>query len=267
MSNPETVEKVRVYASTIEYQKLDQRLRSVEQILNSGFSAISLSLGGNFDEDIHLIQHVRQLIGDRYLLLDACQGNMAWLGDSKPQRWRLHQALDFAAMIEEFQVEWLEDPIDMYAYDDISVLRSESTVPIAGGRLNAGWHEFKILIDRNSLDIYRPEATISGGIKTAMQVMDACVRRDYHFSPHCGGNSISLLINLHVFAACPRKFLYEFPCEPDRWTPQIRDALLVQPLNIDENGMLDVPQEPGFGIQLDEYALKQHATLWLDAER
>ncbi len=267
MAKPEVVDEVRVYAATQEYLELEQRLRSVESIQSMGVDALGVTLYGNPEEDLRLLEELRNTGGeDLLLILNAGQANRAWVGEEPMSIWKLSEALDFAASIEALEVEWLENPLDMYAYGDLSVLRSESTLPIAGGSLYAGWHEFKILMENNALDVYRPDATVSGGVTNALQVLDACVRRDLFFSPHCGRNSFSLLINLHLYAACPRKFLFEYPLEPGRWTPAIRDALLTEPLTLSADGTLPVPQSAGLGVELDEEMLQRHGTLWLDVE-
>lgn len=263
----EVVEEVRVYAATQEFLEDEQRIRSVESIRQMGVNAVGLTLSGNFTKDLELLQRLRSEAGsDLLLILNAGQANRAWVGDNVVPTWKLSDALDFAASVEEFRIEWLENPLDMYAYGDLSVLRSEATTPVAGGSLYSGWHEFKILMENSALDVYRPDATVSGGVGNTLQIMDACLRRDLFFSPHSGRNCISLLINLHLYAACPRKFLFEFPYEPNRWTPEIRDALLVEPLHLTAQGTLRVPQKPGLGVELDEDALQRHGTLWLDTE-
>ena len=261
-----TVESVPVYCSTIQHLPTDERLRSLETIQEKGFNAMKLRLGGELKEDRKLCREVRLCAGPGLaLMLDADQGRRFWKGDKEPPLWKLPQALGELAAMQELVIEWLEEPVDMHAYDDFAVLRSESPIPIAGGEMNAGWHEFKVFIDKGSLDIFQPDATIAGGISTAVQVMDACWRRELHFTPSSGHNGLSLLVNLHVYAAWPSKFFYEFPFEPGIWTPEIRDALLLSPIEIQDDGSLLVPQTPGLGIALDPEVMANYATLCYEA--
>lgn len=267
MESPQTVESVNVYASTQEVLDVEARLSSLDALAATNVNALGLRLSGDMDSDLELVRRVREAVGqDMMLLLDAGQCNRAWTGDNEIPKWKLSSALDFAAAVEPYRIEWLENPLGMYAYGDLSVLRSESAIPVAGGRLNQGWHEYKVLIDQGSCDIFRPDATVSGGVKTALQVMDACLRRDLYFSPYCGHNSFSFLINLHLYAACPRKFVFEYSWEPGKWGPEQRDTILKAPLALNADGTLPVPQEPGLGANIDEAALQQFGTQWLEVE-
>ncbi len=252
-----------VYASTTTYLKAEERLKTLEPILKQGFRGIKLKLSGNLLDDSILCQEVRKYGGkDLAIMLDANQGRRFWVGSKKPPLWKLPQAMECLDAANDFRIEWVEEPVDMHAYDDLAVLRSESATPLAGGRMNADWYEFKIFFDKNSLDIYQPDATVAGGIAISAQVMDACLRRDLHFTPSSGENGISLLINLHVYAAWPFKFFYEFPYEPNIWTPEDRDAILEKPITLNPDGTIDVPSEPGLGIHLNKKILENHAVLW-----
>ena len=75
--------------------------------------------------------------------VDANQGWRVALIDDAPL-WTLERATDFARACAELDIAWLEEPLDMYAYDELAELRRRSSVPIAGGELNGGWHEFKV---------------------------------------------------------------------------------------------------------------------------
>ena len=61
--------------------------------------------------------------------------------------WTLERAIDFGRACAEFDIQWIEERLDMHAYDGQAELRRRSQVPIAGGELNAGWHEFKVMVE------------------------------------------------------------------------------------------------------------------------
>jgi L-alanine-DL-glutamate epimerase-like enolase superfamily enzyme len=152
----------------------------------------------------------------------------------------------------------------MYAWDELAELRRRSPVPIAGGELNGGWHEFSVMLEKGSLDIYQPDATFGGGISDAVRVMQACRERGLGFAPHTWTNGIGLLVNLHVYAAGAREHPLEYPYEPPGWVPEVRDGLLAEPIRGDANGTIAVPENPGLGIVLDEDALKRYGEKFFD---
>ena len=51
----------------------------------------------------------------------------------------------------------------------------------------------------------------------------------------------------------------EYPYDPPGWTPERRDFMLAEPVAIDADGMVRVPDAPGLGIVLDEEAVSFYA--------
>jgi D-galactarolactone cycloisomerase len=78
------------------------------------------------------------------------------------------------------------------------------------------------------------------------------------FSPHTWTNGIGLMANLHVAAAAPNCPFIEYPYDPPGWTPEIRDFLLTEPIRIDSEGYVQLPERPGLGLELDEDKLKRY---------
>ena len=263
-SSGEVVENIPVYASTLENLSVEERLESFKEITKAGFQGAKLRATGDFSIDLQMIEEVRGLVGDEFaLMIDANQGRRIWKGKKEPKLWKLAQAMDFAVAAAPFRIEWLEEPLDMHAYDDLSVLRGESEIPIAGGQLNAGWHEFKLFIEKRSLDFYQPNALAGGGVSCVQQLMDAIMRRDnLYFTPNSGSTGISFLINLHMYAAWSRRFFYECPFEPGKYTLEQMNTLFSEPVELLGDGTVKVPQTPGFGIHLDQARFEKYAKLW-----
>jgi L-alanine-DL-glutamate epimerase-like enolase superfamily enzyme len=183
--------------------------------------------------------------------VDANQGWRVALVEDAPL-WTLERAAEFAAACAALDVSWLEEPLDMYAFDAQAELCRRSTVPIAGGELNGGWQEFQVMLEKGSYDIYQPDATMGGGVSDALRVLQTCQARGLGFTPHTWTNGLGLLINLHVYACGPRNFPIEYPYEPPGWTPEVRDGILAEPLRVANDGTLALPETPGLGIVLDE---------------
>ena len=242
-----------VYASNGEIHPPKQRIEEVFQLREMGFKSVKLRVH-SFDpaEDVAQVKAVREAVGDSMEIgVDANQGWRVALIDDAPL-WTLERATDFARACAELNVAWIEEPLDMYAYDELAELCRHSKVPIAGGEMNGGWHEFKVMLEKGSYDIYQPDATMGGGISDAKQVLDACGERGLGFTPHTWTNGLGFLINLHVYASGPRNHPIEYPYEPPGWVPEARDGLLAEPIRVDSDGTVAVPDKPGLGIELDE---------------
>jgi D-galactarolactone cycloisomerase len=245
--------RVPVYASTGELHPPAQRAEEVLKLREMGFKTVKLRVH-SFDpaEDVATVKAVREAVGDTMAIgVDANQGWRVALVDDAPL-WTPERASAFARACADLKVAWIEEPLDMYFYDELAELCRQSDVPIAGGELNGGWHEFKVMLEKGSYDIYQPDATMGGGISDAKKVLDACRERGLGFSPHTWTNGLGFLVNLHVYASGPRDFPLEYPYEPPGWVPAARDGLLTEPIAVAADGTVAVPDKPGLGIELDE---------------
>jgi D-galactarolactone cycloisomerase len=241
-----------VYASTGELHQPGQRVEEVLRLREMGFNSVKLRVH-SFDpaEDIGLIQAVRTAVGDSMEIgVDANQGWRVALIDNAPL-WTLERAVNFARACDELDVAWIEEPLDMYAYDEQAELCRKSNVPIAGGELNGGWQEFKVMLEKGSYDIYQPDATMGGGIGDALKVLAGCRARGLGYTPHTWTNGLGFLINLHIFAAGKCDYPIEYPYEPPGWVPEARDGILAAPIAVTSDGTVGLPRTPGLGIELD----------------
>lgn len=257
--------RVNVYASTGEVHPPARRAEEVLELCDMGFKAVKLRVH-SFDpaEDVAQVEAVRRAVGDSVMLgVDANQGWRVALIDDAPL-WTLERAVDFARACMDLGVAWIEEPLDMHAYDELADLCRQSDVPIAGGEMNGGWHEFKVMLEKGSYDIYQPDATMGGGIGDAARVMETCRERGLGYTPHTWTNGLGFLINLHVYAAGPRTHPIEYPFEPPGWVPEARDGLLVEPIQVSADGTVAVPDAPGLGIEIDEARLARYGEKYFE---
>ena len=257
--------RVDVYASTGEVHPPAQRAEEVLKLRDMGFKAVKLRVH-SFDpaEDVAQVEAVRRAVGDSLVLgVDANQGwRVALIGDAP--LWTLERASEFARACAGLGVAWLEEPLDMHAYDDLAELCRRSDVPIAGGEMNDGWHEFSVMLEKGSYDIYQPDATMGGGIGDVVRLMDACRKQGLGYTPHTWTNGLGFLVNLHVYAAGPRSHPIEYPFEPPGWVPEARDGLLAEPIRVAADGTVAVPDAPGLGIEIDEDKLARYGEKYFE---
>ena len=174
--------------------------------------------------------------------------------------WGFPTALAVARELELMQVRWLEEPLPRHDYDGLHRLRDKlDTLAIAGGEDNHGLHEFKLLIDRGCYDILQPDALLSEGVGQMRKVAALAEASGLEVAPHTWGNGIGLMANLHVAAAIPNCPFLEFPHDPPSgFTAAARDQMLLEPLTIEQDGCVHVPNRPGFGLVLDEERIARY---------
>jgi L-alanine-DL-glutamate epimerase-like enolase superfamily enzyme len=161
--------------------------------------------------------------------------------------------------LDEIGVVWVEEPL---AGDDLSgmrMLRETTAVRIAGGEMARTFDDLRRALDADALDVVQPDVVLALGISGARTLADLALRRNRWFTPHTWTNGIGLLANLQVCCGVGGGPFLEYPYDPPGWTPERRDFMLAQPVRIDSEGWLAVPDVPGLGIELDEEAVAHHA--------
>ncbi len=249
---------VRLYASTGEVKVPEARIEEVEARHAEGFRTVKIRVH-DFDEavDIRQVMETARAVGDRVkIAVDANQGwRVTIVGDSP--LWNLERAKRFADACAEVGVAWIEEPLAMDAYEDLSALTTYSRVPIAGGELHSsGLPELRTMIERRCYNILQPDALLTGGIAQTWEVIRLCREHGLAYSPHTWTNGIGFAVNLQLFAASgyADERELEYPLAPPGWTVEARDGILEEPFD-HHRGTLETPTSPGLGFTLDRKAL------------
>jgi L-alanine-DL-glutamate epimerase-like enolase superfamily enzyme len=254
-------DRVRAYCATGELRPAKQRAEDVRALADEGFAAVKLRFHHpDPREDVAVAEAVREAVGDEVeLIVDANQAGVL-PGVGGHERWDFQVALEVARELERLGVLWLEEPLPRHDYDGLARLRDRlDTISIAGGECNHGLHEFKLLIERGCYDILQPDALLSEGVFQLRKVAALAEAAGLGVVPHTWGNGIGLLANLHLAAAIPNCSHLEFPHDPPSgWTSAARDQMLAEPLGIDADGYVRVPDRPGFGFELDDERIQHH---------
>ncbi len=253
-------DRVKAYASTGELRGIERRVEDVQALLEQGFKGIKLRIRyPEMREDIALVEAVRAAVGDEVeLMVDA---NQAWLihGFGSYPVWDFKRALATARELEKLGVTWLEEPLRIRDYHGLAELRRATSLPIAGGELNEDLDDFRELIGRGCYDILQPDVTFSGGILMGRKIAAMAEAAHITYNPHTWTNGVGLAANLQLMGAIPNCTHCEFPYEPPGWVPEARDAMLTEPLWIDGDGYIKVPDKPGLGVEIDWDKVEAHS--------
>ena len=243
------------YASFGQAKSPAERAESVLAAMAAGFRAVKIRIGR---EDpaagLAAVQAARAAAGDGVeIMVDL---NQWWRmpGDISP-------ALDaaavrrLAAQLRELGVFWLEEPLPAEQLADMRMLREQTGIRVAGGEMARTPGELLDALAAGALDVVQPDVVLAVGMLRARTIAETALLRHRWFTPHTWTNGLGLLANLHVAAGVGGGPFIEFPYDPPGWTPQRRDFFLAEPLAIDADGCLPVPQQPGLGGRIDESAV------------
>jgi D-galactarolactone cycloisomerase len=220
--------------------------------VDAGFRAIKMKIGlGDLAADISRIQAVREAIGpDVKLAVDA---NHCF---TVPQAIRLGRAL------EELDILWFEEPIapeDLAGY--IEVTRALD-VAVAGGENEFTRFGFVRIAAAKAMDIVQPDVCAAGGLSECMRIATLCSAHGVECVPHAWGSAIGLAATLQFLAALPDQPAAWRPFPPmleyEQTPNPLRDDLARVPIRLGARGMVDVPQGPGLGIEIDRTVLEKY---------
>lgn len=256
---------VPVYATFAELRPPRVRAESFERAMRLGLTAAKFAVHGATEaDDAEQLRVAREVTGpDFELMVHAHQAWSVALVDRGP-RWDLARARRFMGLAEQVGLKWVQEPLHDEAWDDLSTLASETSVPIAGGDLTFTYVPIHALVQGRCYRVLTPDAAFAG-LGTVARTIAVCRDAGLGFSPSSYGDGVGLAANLHALVAYRRLVgaaagdaRLEYPWEPPAMLPEHRDALLTTPLGLDPRGDLPVPTDPGLGVELEAATLRRY---------
>lgn len=243
-------ERVRPYASILmqEPGPLADHLRSLKE---QGFNAFKIGWGpfGRVSNalDEAIVRAAREVIEDGWLMVDAGGSDAYW---GQGYKW----ALRTAEMLTEYNVYWFEEALKPDALDDYVALRRNAPLPIAGGEVLTRRQAFQPWLQAGAFDIVQPDVTKVGGISEERRIAWMAEENGVRFIPHGWNTALGLAADLQLAAAFPNTDFVEYLTG----SPYI-DEIVVNPWQLDADGMLMIPAGPGLGIEINLEAVQRYS--------
>jgi len=240
-------EKIRAYASAGFYAEgkgLKELAGEMESYVKEGFTAVKMKIGRvSQAEDVARIKAVREAIGPNIDLL--VDGNNVYTS---------YEAIRMARKMEAYDVFWFEEPVPAEDIEGSARVAHAIDMPLAAGENEFTRYGFRDLIINQALDIAQPDTTWCGGITEARKIAAMASAWNITCVPHSFSSAIALMSNLHFSASIPNSMFQEF----DRNYNPLREELLTEPVRINKDGYIDLPDKPGLGVELNEATVKKY---------
>ena len=196
--------------------------------LAAGIGGIKIKVGQpDTRADLDRVRAIREHLGDGVpLMVDA------------NQQWDRTTALRFGRVLEQFDLVWIEEPLDAYDAEGHAQLAAALDTPIATGEMLSSVGEHVRLIEARAADIIQPDAPRIGGITPFLKLATLADHHGLQLAPH-----FAMEIHLHLAAAYPR--------EP--WVEHFEwlNPLFNERLETLDGRML-VPDRPGLGFTMSD---------------
>jgi L-alanine-DL-glutamate epimerase-like enolase superfamily enzyme len=228
-----------------------------------GFRGMKMKVGRNPSTQTHL----RELIGNkgfcevdpgedlaRVAAVRRALGPHAKLMVDVNCAWSPAFAIEMGRAMEPYNLYWIEEPV---ATDDIegsARVADALATPIAGYETEIGLYAFRELISRGAVDIVQLDIAWSGGFSEGRRIAAYAGAHHRMVAPHAFAGAVLLVASLHFAAAIPNGLVLEWDQNPNA----IRDELLKEPLRLESDGTVKLPERPGLGIELDRGAVERY---------
>ncbi|MFZ5495374.1 MAG: mandelate racemase/muconate lactonizing enzyme family protein [Verrucomicrobiota bacterium] len=241
-------DRVRAYASTLFRPTPDAMRRACEFYRARGFTAVKFGwgvFGQNRQQDIALVAAARDTLGPEIALLV----DPGWMVNRSAQ-----DAVELCRDLEPFGIFWLEDFLHPECYDGYAKVKAAGVkTRLAAGEQEATAWGFRELIQRGGIDVVQPDLSRCGGFTQARKIAWEAEHAGVDVCPHAWLTDLLTAASLHFNAVLPRALFLEYNvCE----NPMLRE-IIRNPVQMDGDGFIPVPQGSGLGIEIDEKAVQR----------
>jgi len=158
------------------------------------------------------------------------------------------EALQYLRGVEECNLLWVEEPIQMDDIEDWVHLRSHTTTPIATGERLTTKFAFNPYLSRHLIDFAQPDLCACGGITEARKIAAIAEANRIRLAPHGPHGPAGALANFHFDAATANFYIQETRVYTGQFDMDLHEGLVP----IVKDGYCELPDRPGLGTVLNE---------------
>ncbi len=188
--------------------------------------------------NVQRLAEMRAKVGSDFWLMYDC-----WMSLSVPYATRLVEAC------APYDLKWLEEalpPDDYWGYGDLHRAVGDTTWVTTGEHEATRWG-FRLLIEMDCCDMIQPDVGWCGGLTELIRIADLADEAGIMVVPH-GSSVYSYHFSTSRSNSPFTEFIVMSP-KADRIVPMYDPLLVGEPLP--ENGVIEVPESPGFGVELN----------------
>lgn len=231
-------DRLRIYGSTMDMTPAEFEKQKAQGITVTRVQAPK----GSIPQMIATTRRWREIVGPDHQLAVHMDGTMT-----------TRDALQYLHGVEDLNLLWVEEPIQMDDIEDWTHLRAHTTTAIATGeRVLTKWG-FAPYLGRHLIDFAQPDLAACGGITEARKIAALCEANRIQIAPHGPHETAGALANFHFDASTTAFYAQE-----------VRDYTSPFELDLHEgqtpkivNGFCELSDRPGLGTVLNEKVASQ----------
>lgn len=258
-----TPRPLRVYASSMrrDISPADEADRLSRLRDEHGYDAFKIRVGSEFGHDVDeapgrteaIAPIVRKTLGDGVdLLADA---NSCYTVD---------KAIEVGRILEDNGFCHFEEPCPYWELDWTKQVTDALDIDVTGGEQDCDLATWRRMAAMGAVNVLQPDICYLGGINRTLQVAALARRHGLPCTPHSANLSLVTVFTLHMMGAIEAAGPYvEFSIEGEDYYPW--QTGLYEPVLVAKDGKVQIPDGPGWGVEINrewlENAAYQKSTL------
>lgn len=164
-------------------------------------------------------------------------------------------AMEMAKRIEPYGILFYEEPVLPENIDAMAEIRRVARIPIATGERLFSRYPYKDLLVKQAIDVIQADVGNAGGILEVYKIAAMAEAFFVTMAPHNPWSPLNTAVSLHLDAVIQNFLIQEIPtagAPPERTEPLLGN--IERPVD----GYLDIPDGPGWGVELNEDFIRTH---------
>ncbi|GHT59871.1 mandelate racemase [Spirochaetia bacterium] len=228
--------------------KMDQYVEKRKAVAFYGipgpFTGIHITEKG-FDIMEDYVRQVRDIIGYQIPLAVDHFGHIG-VGD----------CIRLAERLDKYNLAWYEDMVPWYMFDHLAEIQRHSRTALCTGEDIFLKETFREMLEKKAVRIIHPDIISSGGIYETKKIGDLAQDYGVPMAIHMNETPIAAMAAVQVAAATENFYAMEFHHNDYPWWS---DLVKTKDNPIVQNGYINVPEEPGLGIEkLNDEVIREH---------
>jgi L-alanine-DL-glutamate epimerase-like enolase superfamily enzyme len=171
-------------------------------------------------------------------------------------RYNASDVVKVARELEPFRLMWLEDPVPPSNTAALKEVSAKVRVPIATGENLFLFEGFEEIIAQHALSVVTPDLQKVGGLSMAQTIARFADVHTMPVAPHNISSPVGTLASAHFCASIPNFLALEFHASE---VPFWNDLVEGMPKPLIQNGFIQMSENPGLGVTLNEDVARHYA--------
>ncbi|MFC5409641.1 mandelate racemase/muconate lactonizing enzyme family protein [Larkinella bovis] len=221
---------------TIYLNTPERMVTDAVRIQSQGGLAIKVKLGTNQRDDIRRVEAIREAVGDQIpIRTDANQG------------WNYVTARNVLKTIQDWNIEYCEQPVKHWNIADLKRLRQQTTVPLMADESLFNHRDALRLAQEEAVDYFNIKLSKSGGIFNAQKINAIAEAAGIPCMIGCMSESrLAITAKAHFASARRNVTFYDLDAPFEHAEDPVLGGVTYKGYEI------EVPTRPGIGATCDE---------------